>query len=321
MAFNQKLRFSWGHIIAFVAMIVISYLSFMGITYYTDGNFLIAGLGIIMVNLVLVLFFIVPQVLKGVDRNFSKRIVYERLLFFAAPVAFAVVMFAYAHFWVVFEKRGQLENVFSSAMSSSRGVFNSYDLYANGRIKNYEDGLNKAKNTSLVRKTNAVEALRLQIFDENYKTLKKSANDWLDNASGATVWNVFMIGNRKTIEKAMDGWNRSLNKFSNKIMTDEPAGTEPFSLSHPSIVAAKKDLAEVKAFYTETGTPPKTSLLFGLLLYFMLLVPYIIQSRNTRSIYKLVGSDTSYLESKARQNKGSGKERESGFSSGKTFEI
>lgn len=321
MAFNQKLRFSWGHIIAFVAMIVISYLSFMGITYYTDGNFLVAGLGVIVVNLVLVLFFIVPQILKGVDRKFSKRIVYERLLFFAAPVAFVVAMFAYSHFWVVFEKRGQLENVFSSAMSSSRGVFNSYDVYADGRIKNYEESLNKTRNISSVRKNNAVEALKLQIFDENYNTLKKSANDWLDNASGATVWNVFMIGNRKTIEKAMDEWNSSLNKFSSKIMTDEPAGTEPFSLSHPSIVAAKSDLAKVKACYTQTDAPTFGSVLLGLFLYLMMLVPYVIQSRNTKSIYRLVGLEPSYMESKVNLNRAAGDGKVNGPSSDRSFEI
>ena len=42
---NERLQFSWGHIIAFVALIAVSYISFMGITYLTAGNFLAALAG------------------------------------------------------------------------------------------------------------------------------------------------------------------------------------------------------------------------------------------------------------------------------------
>ena len=63
MAINETLKFSWGHIIAFVVLIFISYVSFMGITYLTDGDFLFAGLGVVIINLVLIIFFIIPQIL------------------------------------------------------------------------------------------------------------------------------------------------------------------------------------------------------------------------------------------------------------------
>ena len=36
---NEQLKFSWGHIIAFLALIIISYISFVGVTYMTDGDF------------------------------------------------------------------------------------------------------------------------------------------------------------------------------------------------------------------------------------------------------------------------------------------
>ena len=103
MAINETLKFSWGHIIAFIALIFISYVSFMGITYLTDGDFLYAGLGVLIINLVLIIFFIIPQILKGTDEKFSRKIIFERILFFSAPVFFIAVMVPYAHFWTVFE--------------------------------------------------------------------------------------------------------------------------------------------------------------------------------------------------------------------------
>ena len=65
MAINETLKFSWGHIFAFVAMIVGSYMTFMGITYFTDGNFLVAGIGVGVLNLLIIAFFIFPQILKA----------------------------------------------------------------------------------------------------------------------------------------------------------------------------------------------------------------------------------------------------------------
>lgn len=82
MAINETLKFSWGHIIAFVALIIISYLSFMGITYLTNGNFLYAGIGVLIIDVLIILFFIIPQILKGTDEKFRRKIIFERILFF-----------------------------------------------------------------------------------------------------------------------------------------------------------------------------------------------------------------------------------------------
>lgn len=72
MAINEILKFSWGHIIAFLAMIFISYVSFMGLTYLTDGNFMIAGIGVVIIDVLLLVFFIGLQVIKSVQRSLQR---------------------------------------------------------------------------------------------------------------------------------------------------------------------------------------------------------------------------------------------------------
>lgn len=54
----QKLRFSWGHIIAFLALIFLSYLTFMGVTYYTNGNMIAGIIGMLIVIALLLVSFI-----------------------------------------------------------------------------------------------------------------------------------------------------------------------------------------------------------------------------------------------------------------------
>lgn len=301
MAINETLKFSWGHIIAFVVLIFISYVSFMGITYLTDGDFLYAGVGVLIINLLLIIFFILPQILKGTDEKFSRKIVFERILFFCAPVVFVVAMMPYAHFWNVFEKRSQIETTFSESIKTSKGMFESYETYADARIKNYDKKLAREKLQPVAR-DNKVEALKLQLVDKNYTSLKNSAFEWIDNASGATVWNVFMIGNVKKNENALDVWNSSLTVFSNKKMADEDSEVVAFSSTDKSVNVAKDNLSSLRGVYTLKSGPTVIALLIGLLLYFLLLFPYIIQSRNTKSTYRLIDSeDSSYTPRKQKK--------------------
>lgn len=293
MAINETLKFSWGHIIAFVALILISYVSFMGISYLEDGNFLYAGIGTVIIDLVFVLFFIVPQLLKGTERKFNKRIWLERILIILSPVVFYFMLASYFHFWNVFKNRQQIETTFSESVKTTKGMFDSYELYANERIKEYTKKLARAK-TDVISKNNKIEALRLQLIDENYKSLKETANEWIDRASGATVWNVFMIGNIYKIEDAVDGWNNTLNEFSSKIMSDETTGTEAFSDSDPSVVAAKESLNDLRNLYTEKGEPTAIAISLAVILYLMLVLPYVIQRRHMKSTLKLISFHVMY---------------------------
>ena len=375
MAINKTLKFSWGHIIAFIALIFVSYITFMGITYLTEGNFWYAGAGVVVVDLILTIFFIIPQMLKGADEKFSKKIVFERILFFATPFFFIAVMIPFAHFWTVFGNRAEVETSFAESIVGVKGMFTSYENYADNRINAFEKRLadsvvsakapakdkkskgkksktttpkkdskagNKAGNIdkrsskqiamnslsaatpqaakkpssktskgqepafSKVRQKNAVEALKLQLFDQNYHNLKNSAETWIDNATKATVWNVFMIGNIDKIEEAMDNWNLALNSFSSKIMKDEDKSTVAFSDNDESVIATKESLRALRAGYTEMGMPTPLAIGTALLLYFMLLFPYLIQNRNTKNLYRLIGSEGSGKKSKrekSRKNK------------------
>ena len=306
MAINETLKFSWGHIIAFVAMVFISYVSFIGATYLTDGNFLYAGIGIFIINIVLIALFIVPQLLKGTDVKFSKKIIYERILFFAAPIFFLIIMVPYAHFWTVFSHRAQVESNFTESIEMTTGLFDSYEQYANNRIETFEKKLSDSVKIikPATRKKPAVtepaiapehqktlvDALKLQLIDENYYVLKDTASEWIESSSGATVWNVFLIGNVNKIEAAIENWNNILSETSEKKMADEAADVEAFSKSNSSIEAARKSLKELRSAYGTMEFPTILAIITALVLYAMLILPYIIQRRNTKSLYHLIGS-------------------------------
>lgn len=301
MAINETLKFSWGHIIAFVALIIISYLSFMGITYLTNGYFMYAGIGVLIIDVLIILFFIIPQILKGTDEKFRRKIIFERILLFAAPIVLMIIMWPYAHFWNVFENKDKIETTFSESIKTTKGMFDSYEEYANSRIKAYDLKLAHNKTNSLTRK-NKVDAIKLQLIDKNYTSLKNSAFEWIDNASGATVWNAFMIGNIQKIESALDKWNSILVGFSSKKMIDEDSETLAFSNTDESIRLAKEKLSSLRNIYTFSRRPNIISISIGIVLYILLLFPYIIQSRNTKSTYRILGYEKDiYTPKKVRE--------------------
>lgn len=290
MDINETLKFSWGHIIAFVAIILISYISFMGISYLTDGNYIFAGLGIVGIDVLIIVFFIGAQLMKGADKKFKRKIVFERILLFAAPFVFCAVMVPYAHFWTVFDRRGKIERTFSSSLEETKGMFDSYEIYANARIIAYDTKLAKDKVNQISRK-NRVQALKLQLLSDNFVNLKNAANEWIDRASNATVWNVFMLGNIHNIQDALENWNRALTSMSQKKMSDESQKVVPFTSEDHSVVKANKDLSMLNKYYSDMQGPTWIAIATGLFLMLLLLCPYIIQRRNTKSTYRLFGTE------------------------------
>ena len=88
---NRKLRFSWGHIVAFLALIFIAYVVFMGATYYTVGNYCAGLFTMGCCVLLIVLTVLGAQVLKGVDKKFHRSIIWERILVACSPFIIIIV--------------------------------------------------------------------------------------------------------------------------------------------------------------------------------------------------------------------------------------
>ena len=292
MAINEKLKFSWGHIIAFVAMIVISYFSFLGLTYLTDGNFIFTGIGVVIVDVIIAAAFIGAQVLKGTDHKFKKRVVIERTLVAVAPLVLIAMMYPACHFWKVYGHRTQIEDKFYSSVTSIKDMFSNYEAYAEERCNSYSQTVNRGTGTQ-VNKQDRILALSLQLKDENYTNLRDEAIGWIEKAKGATVWNVFLIANIKTIKKAIVTWNEQLVSFSEKRMSNEPETVSNFDSDSASLNQIISNLDGIKNEYSIKGAPTLNAIIMLLLCYLFLMFPYVIQQRNTKSQYHLFYNENS----------------------------
>lgn len=308
---NEHLKFSWGHIIAFLAVIILGYLTFVGTTYLTDGNFVVAGIVTASVLVVFLLIFIGAQMMKATDRKFARRIWIERILLGLSPIVFIGGLVPYFHFGTVQSQNDEIVEHFSNAIGASRQMFDDYEAYATQRSDNYSKMLDRviAKETlqpdgfkqcgfthgqSHLQKTNMEKTLRLQLRSVNYDSLRTTALQWIDEASqGASTWNVFLIGNTKEIRSAIHQWHEQLVGFSNKKLSNEEFKgyntVEPFETSSASLVAVDAGLESLGQKFSQQAFPPIGSILGGIVLYLALLFPYFLQERHTKSRYLLWG--------------------------------
>lgn len=310
---NEQLKFSWGHIIAFLALIILSYITFVGVTYKTDGDFAKAAIAMVAIDVVLFVFFIGAQMMKATTRKFAKRIWVERIFVFGSPVVFLLCLMPYFHFGTVQSQDEEIVKHFTDAISASKQMFADYDTYSMDRISNYDHMLSRViTNKSIqpdefascgitnekeeIQKENMVKALRLQLLSENYDSLKTEATKWIESSStGASTWNVFLLGNTKEIKTAIHDWNDQLKEFASHKMNNEEFNgynvVKPFEEVSGSLNSVDKGLDGLTTMFTKSAFPPFGSILGAIVFYFALLFPYFLQDRHTKNQFRLLGME------------------------------
>lgn len=246
-SWNETLKFSWGHIIAFVALIFISYVTYMGDFYSNGGDFSAAAIKVFIIDTILLITFIGAQILKGTDGKFNRSIIIERILIGLCPIAFMWSMIPYNHYWNVYSERTHIEEMFSTSIEKSKTMFTDYNSYANNRINNYSQHLTTiinnrntnplqyknagfSSNNDALQKENYIHTLQLQLLSQNTDSLQTLALKWIESANqGASVWNAFLIGNIDKISDAIKSWNNTLIHVSEFKMSNEPDNIQLFN--------------------------------------------------------------------------------------------
>ncbi len=326
---NEKLQFSWGHIMAFLALIAVSYISFVGFTYLTDGNFTFALIGMGITDVVFILFFIGAQQMKASGVKMGRKIIWERIFIFGSPIVFIAGMISMSHFWTVRSQNDEIVNTFRKSINNSKHLFDDYEYYSDLRIQNYNKmlamfiaepgkyptkfraaGLKPTK--AEIQRQNMVETLRLQLRSENYDNLKTSAIKWIEKSDkGASTCNIFLLGNMREIREALINWENELKRFSAKEMSNESLlGDVPF-FSSDKVKEAIAGIDSLTQSYTTLKLPTPAAIFFGIVIYLLLLFPYFLQDRHTKNVYRLTGSESKTNHKKvksARPRKTSPKE-------------
>lgn len=226
----------------------------MGEFYLSNGAVRHVVTMVSVIALLLVVTFIGAQQMKATSKKFSRFIIIERILLLLSLVVFAWTMVPFNHFWNVLDREESVKTSFSEAITGAKGIFSEYNAYARDRIANYGGSIEGKYDD--YDWSNYVKTLQLQLLSENTDNLTTLATQWIDEAhQDATVWNAFLVGNIKEIEKAVKTWGETLQsyseyKMSNEYVTPDHEMTFQADLVVQRLVSDR--LSSVSQIYTST---------------------------------------------------------------------
>ncbi len=308
------LKFSWSHIFAYLALIFVGYISYTGLFYHLDAGFVKPAVYVGVMVVVLAIWFIGVQKLKGVSNSYvfgyKNAIFFERFFMFTAPIVFAFCMIPFNYAMSIADNAENIENKFKESILASERIFDEYENYYEDRIADYKQFLNevkdnKDKNPELCEEMGfgtsydnmkietEIDVLTRQLNGVmNYQVLDELAGKWLSSVEKKTnVWNVFFVGDIETIQNAIQEWNQNLEQFSSKILTTE-AGikAKPFDSDDKLISDINQALDDLRKDYKHPILVDLDSMtvVWGVVAYLFLLMPWLIQGRHGTNPYTLL---------------------------------
>lgn len=293
---HEKLKFSFGHIIAFVVLIFWGYVTFVGVTYYEGGNYLHGGIVAAGISILLLLLLFRLQLLKSVNQQFEKYIKHERAALLVFTLVCCVAFVPYSHFWTVKSHEDDILNSFEQSLQISRKLFSEYDLYSTERIAFVEgktDSLDLYSDDDVfIRHHAMLRGLRLQLQPEKFVNLERESLEWVEQSEKTiSIWNVFLMGNIDVISNSLRMWHGVMNELSEYVTDEERKYTgsvqhyDRLNLVNESSAA----LNSVIPLYTTAEFPKPMAWITGFIAIFLLYLPWIIQRRSPKSLVTLCG--------------------------------
>lgn len=309
---NKRIISSGGNIIAVVVLLFIGYTTFLQLTTRFGNSLEISFLLALLITGGIALFFSALQILKGTDKKFKTRIKIERALLVVSPVLFLLMMQLFIQFWNIQKKANNFDTEFRKAAEYSLRLFNEYDKYTKKRIGNYDGMLERiirnrnVRNTEYrncgftgtgdkVKRENKVNVLHLLLASENYQDLRASAINWVHSNYKASVWNFFMQANITELKDAVTYWHKELVKFSEKKLSDEEFKSynkvAKFDTNKVLLSEIQRDLDNVRNKFLDSNEESTRGIVFFCITYILLLLPYLVQQRNEKSLYRLLSTE------------------------------
>ena len=284
---GERLKFLFGHVVAFISLMFIGYVTFMGAVYFSKADFEWALVAVIVEIVGLFSLLMLLQKMKTVKHNFKRNIWIERALVIFLILACGYAFTYFMKFWNVYVNQNLVSISFTEATAAADSMFVAYDNYCAKRISNHEQRLQndfKLTTTQLLYQVDdSILCLKLQ--SPQYKELESDARKWIaSTAQGVSVWNVFMMGNERKMSQVVEEWHGMLVSMSKGQLGTE-INVEVFDVDNQIIEDVHDKIASLESLFSTDGFTLWS--LIGLPAFFLLFLPYLIQDRYFRSTYIL----------------------------------
>lgn len=287
-------KFSLADLLTVLGAIVFGFFCFLSFNFLSLGKTIPSITWSTIIALVLGGFAYGAKLLKKTSRNFKTCIIWEGVLLFLFIVSAFVSIIPFSHFFVVSEKKEEIQQKDTANINQVEGLFTIYESYANNRLQSYSITLNRvvdAKENNLhdyydqygfvkeIEPKTQVKymysKLNNQLYPPNYLQMKQIDSTWLENAKKTiTDWKPIGVVNIiNKVEKNITLWRNELNQISTFRAQGEK--TTDFNFNPPIFENTDNK-------FVRMGNPTILSIIYAIGLYILMLLSYFITKRHTR---------------------------------------
>ncbi len=290
----EKSKFNFAWVIAIIALIAFSYISFMGLVYCQFFGVSIC----VLITLVLdALIVICVRIMCRAKHTRWLRLGLLGQFVFGLLVLVLLLSTSvmFAHFTRIVNQRESIQNTYAAAVEDAQKMGEKYDAYVKERCTSYSTALRVLPASSADYKSLFSNSLSLGFTKDaviakcvdNLRNLLKGSNgssdimskrsQWLENVS-ASVWNLSLPSNIRDITQSVNKWIDNYKELSSKRYTGE---VEVLTFEDSSF---NRNVSSLQELCTKISGPSILSIILALICYCLILLPWIITPKNIASV-------------------------------------
>jgi len=284
----SRIKFSLAAVFALIATATFGWFFFLGINFMYKGDLQKSILMTLAPCTVLFLMVLVIKKVKAAKRDFRKNAIVEIFLLLIFVVIAMITFIPFAHYFAVLGRKTEIKKKIDVGIDNVKERFNQYkkcaddsiDFYSNkletaikGKSFNYEEYLKCGfQNNGIldpVQKNILLDNYKDDLLPAKYNTLKKYADNWLDDARSAfDKWKPISLMNIiNSIENEANGWVAQIRGYNGKSA---------------SCIGNDFAFTSVDEELTKRATPSLFPILGALALFLGLLLPYLVANRSPK---------------------------------------
>lgn len=290
----EKAKFSFAWVIALVALIAFSYISFMGLVYWQLFSVGVCALLTIALDF-LIIFCIIAMCKAKSSRWLRVGFLGQVMFGIVALVLLLAASVLFAHFTRIISQQGVIQSTYAAAIEDAQTLDESYDQYIKERCVAYSAELYSLSPASkeykaLFSNSIALGISKSEVISKCVSNLEKllggnkdrenlliKREQWLKTGT-ASVWNLSLPANIRDFSSSVNQWIDNYTGLSSKSYTAE-TNVVPFE-DH----SFNQKMSALNSICTSIGRPSLLAILLAIACFILILLPWIITPKNMASI-------------------------------------
>ena len=297
----NQLKFSLANVLVVLATALFGFFCFLSLNFFSLGETVPSIIIATIIAILLSGLAFAAKCMKRTRRNFRICVILEGVfLLLFGIVAYIIVDRPFSHYFAVLSLKEEIRTRVTANITQAESMFAGYEKYANSRENLYKSRLQSVARSKNVNPAeyrdfdfqndisdseqieNKLFTLHVQLFPSNYKEMKQVYSAWLAEARHTIddwwAWTFGVVRTVNSAEKNINEWRDELIRFS----AYREKGEEKYHMANNFTYSLSFD--DVKDKFENRSNSPWWSILIALLLYLLLLLPYIASKRDTKRL-------------------------------------